>query len=115
MKNSVEGIERSIDQVNSRLNGLRSNIRKNCEDLIAQKEWGQPQYSSSSIQNSETEIREIIKYSVVVKFRNYNKKVTKFNKKSENFIKDGMGYYFIQRDVFTKLVEEAECRLELYL
>jgi hypothetical protein len=50
-----------------------------------------------------------------VKFRNYNKKVTKYNEKSENYIKDGMGYYAIQRDVFTKLVEEAECRLELYL
>jgi hypothetical protein len=115
MKNSVEEIERSIDQVNSRLNGLRSNIRKNCEDLIAQKEWGQPQYRSSSIHNSETEIREIIKYSVVVKFRNYNKKVTKFNKESENFVKDGMGFYAIQRDVFTKLSEEAERKQALYL
>jgi hypothetical protein len=115
MKKSVEELERNIDQVNFRLNDLSSDIRKNCEDLIAQKEWGQPQYSSSSIHNSETEIREIIKYSVVVKFRNYNKKVTKFNKKSENFIKNGMGYYFIQRDVFAKLVEDSECMLLHYL
>jgi hypothetical protein len=115
IKNSVVEIECNIKQVHSKLNDLRSDIRENCENLIAQKEWGQLQYSSSSIQNSETEIKELIEYFVVVKFRNYNKKVTKYNEKSENYIKDGMGYFAIQGDVFTKLVEEAECRLELYL
>jgi hypothetical protein len=60
MKNSVAEIECNINQVHSKLNDLRSDIRENCEDLITQKEWGQPKYSSLSIQNSETEIGELI-------------------------------------------------------
>jgi hypothetical protein len=60
IKNSVVEIECDINQVHSKTNDLRSDILKNCEDLVTQKELGQHKYSSSFIQNSEAEIRELI-------------------------------------------------------